>query len=144
MGGSDTCNCLVELDSLKHHSAEISALVLCCSFQTSYIILEMCLKMRDFKGPDILSEAENSSEERFVGSFKPRPPKHVGRKNSLHFKSLGGSLPVRAGINLHLNIASSRRCSNTDIWGTTMKICPTVCQAFGENSISDVWLCFLK
>ena len=69
--------------------------------------MEISLKMRDFKGPDIFSEAENFSEECFVGTFKPRPPKRVGRQNSLRSKSLGGGLLVRAGINLHL-IASSK------------------------------------
>ena len=77
--------------------------------------------MRDFNGPDIFGEAENSSDDRFVVPFKPRPQKRVGRQNSLCSMSLGGGFPVTAGINLHL-IASSRGCSNILISGVVRRI----------------------
>ena len=43
-------------------------------------------------------EARCSEDERVVGLTMPRPPSLTGRARSSRTVSLGGALPVRAGI----------------------------------------------
>ena len=46
----------------------------------------------------------------------PNPPRRVGSANKSRSRSLGGALPVQAGISWHL-IVSSRGCIREPIFG---------------------------
>ena len=54
----------------------------------------------------ILFEETNSVAVARVGFVRAIPPRRVGRARRSRSKSLGGGLPVRAGINLVLMVCS--------------------------------------
>ena len=61
-------------------------------------------------------EAEYSDSESFVGLTTPIPPNLERTANRLHSRSLGGALPVRAGMKFDL-IMSSRGCNRWLMFG---------------------------
>ena len=57
------------------------------------------LRMSSLNGAEMLVEARSSKDESLVGLTMPRLPNLTGKARISRSVSLGGALPVRAGIN---------------------------------------------
>ena len=94
----------------------ISAFAASCASAVSEEYIRFCSEMRSQSGFVTDFEAGYSDSESFVGLTRPIPPNLEGRANRLRSRSLGGALPVRAGIRFDL-IMSSRGCSKWLMFG---------------------------
>ena len=76
---------VAEIDCCWRRCLWISALALPCSSHASNEYIGFCSEIRVRRGPVTLSDAENSSVERFEGSGIPKPPSLTGRAVHCHW-----------------------------------------------------------
>ena len=60
-----------------------------------------------YRGTVTAMDAVNSSVDALDGSIRPIPPNVASSESSLHSTSLGGDLPVNAGISFFQMVSSS-------------------------------------
>ena len=74
---------------------------------------------------EVTSREECSSQVAFVdGIYIPRPPSLAGKANSVHSRSPGGGLPVRAGMRTDHSASSSGLQQGANICDGATEICP--------------------
>ena len=92
--------------ALARFSLWVSFLADNCASRQSAGYSRLCMRMRSLSGAAITREAGYSCVESVEGLAMPRPPSLTGSEKSARSVSLGGALPVRAGMSRVLTHSS--------------------------------------
>ena len=119
----------------------ISAWALSCSSRASGETVGIFSEIRIFKWPAIFREAENSPEQPLERSLKPMPASLLGSTRRSPSASLGGGLPVRAGMSLVRMVSSSGdKLLVTLIRDGLQQVDPLSGQTTGDGGVGGMWL----